>query len=56
MLLEGLRSADYRTAYVSCKERWASTVRMEASVGPLKCELVVLTFSELRKRRQQAVT
>ena len=45
-LPEKLRSADFRVAYVPCKERWASTVRMEAPVGSLKCWLVVLRFCE----------
>ena len=35
MLPKGLRSADFRIDYVSCEERWTSTVRVEASVGSL---------------------
>ena len=37
MLRKGLRSADVCIAYVPCEERWASTVRVEASVGALNC-------------------
>lgn len=55
-LLKGLRSADFSIAYVSCKERRTSTVRMEASMGSLKVHLSVISrFCEPRKRRRHAV-
>ena len=46
MVLEGLRSADVSKAYVSCEERWASPVRMAASVGSLNCYFITNTFCE----------
>ena len=46
MIPKGLRSADFCIAYVSCEERWTSTVGMEASVGSLKCSLMIMRFCE----------
>ena len=39
MILTGMRYANPYIANVSCKERWTGTVRLETSVGSLKCWL-----------------
>ena len=39
MILTGMRYANPHIANVSCKERWTGTVRLETSVGSLKCWL-----------------
>ena len=39
MILTEMRYADPHLANVPCKERWTGTVRLEASVGSLKCWL-----------------
>ena len=39
MILTEMRYANPHIANVPCKERWTGTVRLEASVGSLKCWL-----------------
>lgn len=54
MLLKDFRSAHFSIAYVPCKKRWTSTIRMEASLGSLKCWLIMSRSYEWLSRRRQA--